>query len=139
MSVNNLVVVGHLGKDCTTNQVNGKQVINFSVCHSEKYKDQGGNLKETSTWFDCSYWSDSKVSDYLKKGTLVYVTGPVSLRTYAKQDGTTGAALQIRVFNVNLLAQPKEAATGPVAAYVPPTHTAASPAGLGEPIDDLPF
>ncbi len=32
-------VIGHLGKDCTVNNVNGKNVINFSVAHSEKYKD----------------------------------------------------------------------------------------------------
>ena len=44
-----LQVIGHLGKDCTTNVVNGKNVINFSVAHSERYKDATGNQKEKTT------------------------------------------------------------------------------------------
>ena len=47
-----LQVIGHLGKDCTTNVVNGKNVINFSVAHSERYKDASGNQKEKTTWVE---------------------------------------------------------------------------------------
>ena len=35
-------VIGHLGQDATVNNVNGKSVINFSVAHSEKYKNKDG-------------------------------------------------------------------------------------------------
>jgi single-strand DNA-binding protein len=40
-----LQVIGHLGKDCTTNVVNGKHVINFSVAHCELYNDATGVKK----------------------------------------------------------------------------------------------
>ena len=39
-------VIGHLGKDCQVNQVNEKNVMNFSVAHSEKYRDVAGETKE---------------------------------------------------------------------------------------------
>ena len=39
-------VIGRLGKDCVVNTVNGKNVINFTVAHSEKYKDSQGALQE---------------------------------------------------------------------------------------------
>ena len=39
-------VIGRLGKDCVVNTVNGKNVINFTVAHSEKYKDSQGVLQE---------------------------------------------------------------------------------------------
>ena len=53
-----LQAIGHLGKDATTNAVNGKNVINFSVAHTEKYKDQQGNQKEKTVWVECSYWTE---------------------------------------------------------------------------------
>ena len=31
-------VIGRLGQDATVNNVNGKNVINFSVAYSEKFK-----------------------------------------------------------------------------------------------------
>ena len=34
-----LQVIGNLGRDAVMNNVNGKTVINFTVAHSEKYKE----------------------------------------------------------------------------------------------------
>ncbi|MEJ0102238.1 MAG: single-stranded DNA-binding protein [Bacteroidota bacterium] len=39
-------VIGNLGKDCVVNTVNGKNVINFTVAHTEKYRDSQGNNQE---------------------------------------------------------------------------------------------
>lgn len=41
-----LQIVGNLGKDCILKEVNGKNVINFSVAHTERYKDSKGEQKE---------------------------------------------------------------------------------------------
>lgn len=99
-----LQVIGHLGKDCTTNVVNGKNVINFSVAHSEKYKDASGVQKDKTTWVECAYWTDrTAVAPYLKKGQLVYTEGTPEVRSYTKNDGTTGTSLTLRVLNVQLL------------------------------------
>lgn len=99
-----LQVIGHLGKDCTTNVVNGKNVINFSVAHSEKYKDASGVQKDKTTWVECAYWTErTAIAPYLKKGQLVYTEGTPEVRTYTKNDGTTGTSLTLRVLNVQLL------------------------------------
>lgn len=99
-----LQVIGHLGKDCTTNVVNGKNVINFSVAHSEKYKDASGVQKDKTTWVECAYWTERiAIAPYLKKGQLVYTEGTPEVRTYTKNDGTTGTSLTLRVLNVQLL------------------------------------
>ena len=37
-----LQIIGNLGKDCVVNTVNGKNVINFTVAHTEKYSDSPG-------------------------------------------------------------------------------------------------
>jgi len=99
-----LQVIGNLGKDCTVNTVNGKNVINFSVAHTEKYKDAQGTPKERTTWVECAYWTDrTGIAPYLKKGTQVYAEGFPDVRTYTTQDGRQGAALSLRVLNVQLL------------------------------------
>jgi single-strand DNA-binding protein len=144
-----LQVIGNLGKDCVTNTVNGKNVINFNVAHTEKFKDAQGNQKDKTIWVDCAYWTDrTGIAPYLKKGTQVYVEGTPEVRTYPKNDGTTGASLTLRVLNVQLLGSRQggdytgiggtnEASAQPAAATAPRSIPAAS--DITEPIDDLPF
>ncbi|MBS4043057.1 MAG: single-stranded DNA-binding protein [Chitinophagaceae bacterium] len=99
-----LQVIGNLGKDAVVNTVNGKTVINFTVAHSEKYKDAQGNQKDKVTWVDCAHWTDrTAIAPYLKKGTQVYVEGTPDVRTYTTQDGRNGATLSLRINNVQLL------------------------------------
>lgn len=99
-----LQVIGHLGKDCTTNVVNGKHVINFSVAHSERYKDATGVQKEKTTWVECAYWTDrTAIAPYLKKGQLVYAEGSPEARAYQKGDGTAASSLTLRVLTIQLL------------------------------------
>jgi single-strand DNA-binding protein len=97
-------VIGNLGKDCTTNIVSGKNVINFNVAHTERYKDNQNNQKEKTIWVDCAYWTErTGIAPYLKKGQQVYVEGIPDMRTYTKSDGTFGASLTLRVLSVQLL------------------------------------
>jgi single-strand DNA-binding protein len=130
-----LTAIGHLGKDATVNNVNGKTVINFSVAHSEKYKDHNGNEVNKSIWVDCSYWVDrTTVAQYLKKGTQVYVEGQPDVRLYKKQDGTSGASLALRVHSVQLLGSSDRQTNSATQESAEPQNSA-----IQEPIDDLPF
>jgi single-strand DNA-binding protein len=134
-----LQVIGNLGKDCVTNSVNGKSVINFSVAHTEKYKDASGMQKESTIWVECAYWTDrTAVAPYLKKGTQVYVEGAPELRTYTKGDGSFGASLSLRVLNVQLLGSGRSEQGG--YAEQPATSNTGIPVPNDVPVeDDLPF
>lgn len=145
-----LHAIGNLGKDCVTNTVNGKNVINFNVAHTEKFRDAQGNQKDKTIWVECAYWTDrTGIAPYLRKGTQVYVEGTPDIRTYSKNDGTTGVSLTLRVQNIQLLGSRGEGGgenqgggygnnsyTAPASNSVP-----ASSAGgnFAEPMDDLPF
>jgi single-strand DNA-binding protein len=97
-------VIGNLGKDCVVNTVNGKNVINFTVAHTEKYKDSQGNQQEKTTWVDCAYWTDrTAVAPYLTKGKQVYVEGQPEVRSFTRQDGTAGSSLSMRVRDLQLI------------------------------------
>ena len=133
-------VIGNLGKDCLVNTVNGKNVMNFTVAHTEKYRDSQGNNQEKTTWVDCAYWSDkTAVAPYLTKGMKVYVEGTPEVRTFQKQDGSTGASLSLRVREVQLLGGK---ADGPSSGgYNQQASPAQVPSSneVGESVDDLPF
>ena len=99
-----LQVIGHLGRDGVVNNVNGKAVINFTVAHSEKFKDAQGVQKDKTLWVDCAYWTErTGIAPYLKKGTQVYAEGTPDIRTYTAKDGSQGTTLSLRVSSVQLL------------------------------------
>jgi single-strand DNA-binding protein len=138
-----LQVIGNLGKDAITNTVNGKNVINFSVAHTEKFKDATGNTKERTTWVECAYWTErTGIAPYLKKGTQVYAEGSPEVRTYPKNDGTTGTSLTLRVVNVQLLGggnRSEQQAGGFSSPGAQLNPSIPAPADLNEVADDLPF
>jgi single-strand DNA-binding protein len=139
-------VIGNLGKDCVTNTVNGKNVINFNVAHTERFRDAQGNQKDKTIWVECAYWTDrTGIAPYLRKGTQVYAEGSPEVRTYTKNDGTTGVSLTLRVLSIQLLGTRGETnGTGNgEGGYAAPraATTAGVPSAndITEPIDDLPF
>lgn len=134
-----LQIIGNLGKDCVVNTVNGKNVINFTVAHTEKYKDSQGNNQEKTTWVDCAYWTDrTGISPYLTKGKQVYVEGQPEVRTFTRQDGTSGASLSLRVREVQLLGGRGDGGSATASSGATPSSVP-SPADITEPVDDLPF
>ncbi len=154
-------VIGRLGKDCLVNNVNGKNVINFTVAHSEKYKDSQGNLQEKTIWVECAYWTDrTAIAPYLVKGTQVFAEGQPEVRTFTRNDGTSGATLSMRVRDVQLLGNkvegnapasgnynassvsstasvPSSSDSGTSGSTAPATNDASSVSSSS--IDDLPF
>lgn len=123
-------MIGRLGQDSIVNNVNGKTVVNFSVAHSEKYKNnQGGEVNKT-TWVSCAYWTDRlNIANYLKKGTLVFLEGKPEVKTYNdKNTGNILPQLTMRVISVQLLSS----ANGPV-------EEKQNVNDFSEPADDMPF
>jgi single-strand DNA-binding protein len=136
-----LQIVGNLGKDCIVKEVNGKNVINFSVAHTEKFKDSLGNPKERTTWVECAYWTDrTAVAPYLKKGQLVYAEGSPEADGYMNKDNQVAATLRMRVQNVQLLGSRGDGSQNNQHATVETSSGYSSnKIEVPEPADDLPF
>jgi len=108
-----LQIVGNLGKDCIVKEVNGKTVINFSVVHSERYKDIQGNQKERAIWVECAYWTEKTgIAPYLTKGKMIYAEGSPEADAYMNKDNQPAATLRMRVQTVQLLGGGSGAAEG---------------------------
>lgn len=134
-------VIGNLGKDCVVNTVNGKNVINFTVAHTEKYRDSQGNNQEKTTWVDCAYWTDrTAIAPYLQKGQQVFVEGTPEVRSFTRADGTAGASLSLRVREVQLLGRKGDNNNSSASESQPAARqNATAPAGIDDVADDLPF
>lgn len=139
-------IIGNLGKDCMVNSVNGKNVINFTVAHSERFKDGQGNTQERTTWVDCAWWTDrTAISQYLSKGTKVWVDGTPEVRSFTRNDGTNGAVLAMRVRELQLVSAKGESNPGGNSGNFGGGYSNSSaqstqqPTDLSEAGDDLPF
>jgi len=139
-----LQVIGNLGKDCIVKEVNGKNVINFSVAHTERFKDSQGNQKERTTWVECAYWTDrTAVAQYLTKGRTVYAEGAPEADAYTNKEGQAAATLRMRVQTVQLLGGGNTENPGVNTGNVSHTTNTAKPVAHAAPVadsgDDLPF
>jgi len=91
MSVNKVILVGHLGKDPEIRYMtNGEAVANVSLATSENWKDKDGQKKEKTEWHHLTFYRRLAeiAGEYLKKGAQIYVEGKIQTRKW--QDKETG-------------------------------------------------
>lgn len=92
---------GNLGRDVSTNNVNGNAVANFVVAVKSGFGDN-----EQTLWVDCALWgkrAEGGLIQYLTKGQPVCVSGELGSREYQANDGATRTALTCRVNDVSLV------------------------------------
>lgn len=106
--------IGHLGRDAEVNIHGTNSVINFSIAHTEKYKDKNGTAMSKTIWISCAWWTDkTNIAQYLKKGTQVYVEGQPGVRMWRDNNsGENKCDMTCRVFSVQLLGAKKEEGQG---------------------------
>jgi single-strand DNA-binding protein len=128
--MNQLIVIGNLGKDAKANNVGGTSVLNFSVAMKSGYGD-----KAQTIWIDCALWgkqAEGKLVDYLKKGTQVGVSGEMGTREH---EGKT--YITMRVDKISLCGG-RDVPSEPQ----PQTRQAAPQPQQSKPVDDddsIPF
>lgn len=89
-SVNKVILVGNLGSDPETREVNGRTVANFSVATNESWTDGSGQRQERTQWHRVTVWG--KLADicgrHLSRGRKVYLEGRLNYRNQ-ERDGQT--------------------------------------------------
>lgn len=96
-------IIGRVTKDAEVRTLsNEKQVVNFSVATNESYRNKAGERIEQTTYFDCAYWISSKVAEILTKGALVELTGRITTRAWAGNDGQLHAGINFHTSQIKL-------------------------------------
>ncbi len=90
--VNKVILVGRLGKDPESKSfANGGSVVRFTMATSENWKDrQSGERKEKTEWHNIAIFNENLgkiASQYLRKGSQVYLEGALETRKWQDQTG----------------------------------------------------
>jgi single-strand DNA-binding protein len=91
-SVNKVIVIGNLGADPEVRTLpSGGQVVNLRVATSETWKDKvTGERKERTEWHSVAIFNEGLgkiATQYLKKGSTVYLEGQLETRKWQDQSG----------------------------------------------------
>ena len=90
--VNKVILVGNLGKDPETQSFsNGGSVVKFTLATSESWKDKTtGERKDKTEWHNIVIYNENigKIAtQYLKKGSTVYLEGAIQSRKFQDNSG----------------------------------------------------
>jgi single-strand DNA-binding protein len=91
---------GRVGADAELRTTqSGEKVLSFRVAN-----DIGFGERKTTQWVDCSMWGKraESISNYVKKGDKVVVSGELKLEEFQRRDGTPGSKLSVRVSEMDL-------------------------------------
>lgn len=97
-------MIGNLGADVEIKEANGSKFATMRIAHSEKWDDGQGHVKESTIWVDVTLNNtESKVLQFLKAGTKVFVRGHAKLRVYSSaKDRCMKAGLTIVASEIEL-------------------------------------
>jgi single-strand DNA-binding protein len=102
--MNSLHIIGRLTADPELRTTtNGNEVCSFDVAVNRRKTPN--NQNPGTDYFRVSAWNEKgKVcNQYLSKGKLVSVTGPVSVRSYTNSKGEARASLEVKADDVEFL------------------------------------
>jgi single-strand DNA-binding protein len=99
---------GRLTADAEVRTVKGdRKVTGFTVAVNKRWKDKNGDKHEKTNYIDCAYWINSGVAEYLKKGTVVEISGWVDAQAWVNRDGDAKANLRCDVETLKLYGSQK--------------------------------
>lgn len=108
--------IGRLGKDPESRFMpNGDQVTSFSIAVGSQWKNKNGEKQESTEWVNCTAFGRLAeiVSQYLTKGSQVFVSGRFKTDKYQAKDGSDRYSTKIIVDQMQMLggkndAQPRQ-------------------------------
>ncbi len=106
MSVNSVILVGHLGKDPELKTMtSGESVANVSLATTENWKDKSGVKQEKTEWHNLVFYRRLAeiAGQYLKKGSLIYVEGKIQTRKWQTKEGQDRYTTEIIVKDMKML------------------------------------
>ena len=142
--MNKIILIGNLTRDPELRTTpNGITVCNFDIAvNDRRSRNQQNGQQEQTQYFRITVWRQlgETCQRYLAKGRKVYVSGPLTARTYQANDGTTRVSLEVTADDVEFLSSRNDDQAG---GYSPapsaPAPMAQNSGFTAVETDDLPF
>jgi single-strand DNA-binding protein len=139
MSVNKAILIGRLGKDPELRYTpGGRAVASFPLATSERWTDQEGQKKESTTWHNIVAWGRQAevLKEYLHKGKEVYIEGRIDNRSYEDKEGNKRWVSEVVVQQFQFVGSRADSQGAP---QDQPSEAEASQVDSSDNDDDLPF
>jgi len=104
--MNKIILIGNLGRDPEMSYTNnGVAITKFSLAVSRRGKSPTGEKIDETDWFNITAFRQLAEisSQYLHKGSKVYIEGRLQPRKYTASDGTTRTSLDVIVNDLEML------------------------------------
>lgn len=144
-SLNKAMLIGRLGQDPEVRYTQSNTAVaNFSLATNERYKDRNGEFQEKTEWHRIVAWGRTAeiCQEYLKKGSLVYIEGPIETREWEDKEGQKRYTTEVKALTMRMLDSRSDQMSGPDA----PSNTGKSTTtsveideSFDDMDDDLPF
>ena len=146
--MNKIILIGNLTRDPELRTTpNGYTVCDFTIAVNDRRgrNQQQGGQQDTAQFFRVTVWRQlgETCAKYLAKGRKVFVSGPLSARTYQANDGTTRVSLEVQADDVEFLTSRAESEAMGGGSYDAPASnpgvTAQNSGFTAVETDELPF
>jgi single-strand DNA-binding protein len=109
LKTNGMTLIGRLCKDAVVAQLkDDRKVVNFTLAINDYYKSKNSDKGLTITTFiNCAYWISPKIAAWLKKGTLVEISGRLTVNAYTDMQGEAKGTLNAHVDTIKIHQQAK--------------------------------
>lgn len=139
--VNKVILIGNLGKDPESRFMpNGQAVTNITLATSESWKDKNtGDSKEKTEWHRVVFYRKLAeiVSEYLSKGSKIYVEGKLQTRKWQDNNGVDRYTTEIIADQMQML--DKKGEVHGVQQHMQQAQPATEPQTSTKLDDDIPF
>lgn len=114
LCLNQMMVIGNLGRNPEMRYTPGGQAItSFSVASTRKWTAASGERRDATEWFNVISWGSLAeiCSQYLAKGSRVYVEGELRTRGWEQPGGNKQYRTEL-VANEMIMLSPRPASSG---------------------------
>ncbi|MTI88674.1 MAG: single-stranded DNA-binding protein [Balneolaceae bacterium] len=105
-SLNKAMLIGRLGQDPEVRYTQSNTAVaTLSIATSERYKDSNGEYQERTEWHRVVAWGRLAeiCQQYLKKGSQVYIEGPIQTRKWEDKEGQKRYTTEIKALQMTML------------------------------------
>jgi single-strand DNA-binding protein len=152
-SLNKVMLIGRLGQDPEVRYTQSNTAVaTLNLATNERYRDNNGEYQDRTEWHRVVAWGRTAevCQQYLTKGSLIYVEGPLQTREWEDNQGQKRYTTEVKALQMTMLDSRGGNGGGMGSAPSAPASHAASSApssesGVNKTVnlddidDDLPF
>lgn len=114
------MLIGRVGQDPKTEQTkSGVNKTALSLATNSKVKGANGEYEEATEWHNVVFWGKASdtVSKWVKKGSEIYVEGPIKTNKWEDKDGNKKNRTEMTAFSFQFIGKNEGAKIEPSPKY----------------------